>query len=98
MTIVTERPLGRVGRVALAAVLFGGIILAATDPINLLFFIGYGSIGALLVVRRPSSAIGWLLLLIAFAFIGTTPRPGLNAEALQAGTARCAQRRLTRTR
>ena len=91
MTIVTERPLGRVGRVALAAVLFGGIILAATDPINLLFFIGYGSIGALLVVRRPSSAIGWLLLLIAFAFIGTTPRPGLNAEALQAGTAPAVQ-------
>ncbi len=65
----------------LAGVLFGGSILAATDPINLLFFLGYGSIGALLVVRRPSSAIGWLLLLIAFAFIGTTPRPGMNAES-----------------
>jgi hypothetical protein len=68
MTIVTERRwAGRACRPGRG--LFGGIT-AATDPINL-FFIGYGSIGALLVVRRLSSAIGWLLLLDAFAFIGT---------------------------
>ncbi len=86
-----RRPLGGTGRLALAGVLIGGTILAATDPVNLLFFIGYGSIGALLVVRRPSSAIGWLLLLIAFAFIGTTARPGTDAQALQAGTAPAGQ-------
>jgi hypothetical protein len=85
------RRLGRPGRLALAGVLIGGTVLAATDPVNLLFFIGYGAIGALLVVRRPSSTIGWLLLLIAFAFIGTTPRPGMNAQALEAGTAPAVQ-------
>ena len=86
-----DRPLRRVGRFALAGILVGGMMLAATDQINPLFFVGYASVGALLVIRRPSSAIGWLLLVIAFAFIGTTARPGTDAEALLAGTATAAQ-------
>ncbi|MET1231694.1 MAG: hypothetical protein ABWY52_02440 [Candidatus Limnocylindrales bacterium] len=87
MTIPNERPLDRVGRVALAGVLIGGTILAATDPISLLFYLGYASVGVLLVIRRTSNPIGWLLLLIAFCFIGTTARPGTDVQALQAGTA-----------
>jgi hypothetical protein len=87
MTIPDERQLSRVGRAALAGVLIGGTMLAATDPISLLFFLGYAAVGVLLVVRRTSNPIGWLLLLIAFCFIGTTPRPGTDVQALQAGTA-----------
>jgi hypothetical protein len=87
MTQPDERQLGRVGRVALVGILIGGTILAATDPISLLFYLGYASVGVLLVIRRTSNPIGWLLLLIAFSFIGTTARPGTDVQTLQAGTA-----------
>jgi MFS family permease len=44
-------------------------------------------VGTLLVIRRPRNSIGWLLLVIAFGFIGTTSRRDLDMDGLIAGTA-----------
>jgi len=73
------------GRLLLIAVLIAGTGLAAFDPITLVFFVLHAGVGAFLIVRRPRNTIGWLLLAIAFGFIGTTTPPGLDVAALARG-------------
>ncbi len=63
-----------------------GIALAGSDPITLLFYVSYSSIGALLAFRRPRNPIGWLLIVIAFDFVGTSTTPDVTAATLAAGT------------
>jgi hypothetical protein len=87
MAAVTERPLGRGGRVALAGLLVAGSVLALADVLTLLFFVSYAAVGALLVVRRPTNAIGWLMLVLPFGIVGTTVPADVDVVALQAGTA-----------
>ncbi len=82
----SERSLGVPARIALATVLLGGVALASIDPFTVLFFVSYGAVGALLAVRRPRNAIGWILLVIAFGFLGVASVP-VDVEALRAGTA-----------
>lgn len=84
---VLPRATALVGRLTLAAVLTAGLALAVEDPFTVLFYGSYALAGALLVIRRPRNSIGWLLLVIAFGFIGTTSRPILDMDALVAGTA-----------
>ena len=86
MATAPERSLGRVGRVALVGLLVAGAAWASLDPFTFVFFLSYAGVGALLVIRRPSNAIGWLVLVIAFGFVGTTI-PRLDVAALKAGTA-----------
>ena len=81
------RALGAVGRVVLVALLVVGLLLSLEDPFTILFYGSYALAGALLVIRRPRNSIGWLLLLIGIAFIGTTARRDLDLDALVAGTA-----------
>lgn len=75
------------GRLVLGALLLVAALGATNDPFTLAFFASYAVVGALLVVRRPRNAIGWLSLGIGVAFIGTTVRGGLDADGLAAGTA-----------
>ena len=82
-----ERTLGRVGRVAIVGILLAGSAAAAIDPFTLFFYLSYALVGSFLVIRRPANAIGWLLLVVALGFIGTTARPDMDVKALQAGTA-----------
>jgi hypothetical protein len=72
----------RIGVVALVA-LGGG--LALVDPFTLVFFLSYALVGVLLVFRRPANVVSWLLLVIAFGFIGTTSTPPVDVVALAAG-------------
>jgi hypothetical protein len=84
---MTERDrLGTVPTLGLVALLAVGLGLALVDPFTLLSYVSYGSIGALLAIRRPRNPIGWLLIAIAFGFVGTTSTPGVDAAALAAGT------------
>ena len=58
------------------------------DPFTLLFYCSYAAMGAVLVIRQPRNTIGWLLIAIAFGFVGSTTsgtldvgrvcRPGLR--------------------
>ena len=87
-TAAVEPTIGWPGRLLLIALLAGGTFIGiawAFDPFALLFWASYASVAALLIVRRPRNVIGWLLLAIAFGFIGTTSRPAVDLAALEQG-------------
>jgi hypothetical protein len=75
------------GRAAVVGLLLGGAILASFDVITLGQYLPYAFVGGVLAIRRPRNAIAWLLIAIAFAFIGTSLPPDLDLAALAAGTA-----------
>ena len=52
---------------AVALVVFQG---ASADALGALGFAGFAGVGALIALRRPDNAVGWLLLAIAFTFAG----------------------------
>ena len=81
------RPLGRVPTIGLVALLLAGIVPAALDLLTLFLYLSYAAIGVVLARMRPANAIGWLLIAIAFGFVGTTTTPDLDVSALAAGTA-----------
>jgi hypothetical protein len=85
VVVASERSLGLVGRVALVGLLVAGLILASLDLLTLGFFVSYAAVGAYLVFRRPRNAIGWLLLAIGFALVGTTTPADLDVAALVRG-------------
>jgi hypothetical protein len=87
MTSVHGTALGRSGRASLAGLVVAGTILASADPITFVNFVSYSAVGGFLVARRPRNLIGWLLIAIGFAFIGTTAPPDLDSAALAAGAA-----------
>jgi hypothetical protein len=78
-------PLGRIGRVLLLVLLAIGLAVSRADPFTAFFFVSYASLGALLAIRRPRHVIGWLLIVIAFGFMGTTSQPGIDVAAAQTG-------------
>jgi len=64
-----------------------GVALGRGDPFTFFFFLSYASVGALLAVRRPRNAIGWLLVGIGCGFAATTVPVSFDPAALLAGTA-----------
>lgn len=81
-----RRALAIAWRVALVAALLGGLGLATADPTLGPQYGPYAAVGGFLAIRRPRNVIGWLLIAIGIAFIGTTTPPGFDVERLQAGT------------
>jgi hypothetical protein len=80
-----DRPLGRLGQGALTIALLVGVALAVADPVSKLNYLAYASVGAFVSVRRPHNPIGWILVFIAFSFIGTSALPD-DIAAVKAGT------------
>ena len=80
-----DRPLGRLGQVALAIALLVGVAFAVPDPVSVLNFLAYAAVGAFVAVRRPHNPIGWILVFIAICFIGTRAWP-VDFEAVKSGT------------
>jgi hypothetical protein len=74
-------------RLVVLAALVAGTLFASVDPFSTFFFLCYAAVGALLVFRRPGQVIGWLLVALAFGFIGTTSQPGVDVPALLRGDA-----------
>ena len=70
---------------ALAALVVVGAFLRP-EPITVLFYLPYALVGAVLVARRPDNPIGWILVVIAYTYVGTTTPANLDMAALQAGT------------
>ena len=54
-----------VARLGLAIVLIVGLILSLANPISVVAFVPSAGVGALLIIRRPTNPIGWLLLMFA---------------------------------
>src|SRR5215212_563574 len=74
---------------AFAVALPAGVV-AVGDLIGLLYVVPYAAIGAVLAIRRPTNLVGWLLVAIALAFVGTSqPGPLSDAQvaSLENGTA-----------
>ena len=75
------------GRIALLLVAAAGLYIASTsDPFTTLFFVSYVLVGGILTVRRPKNLVSWLLVAIAFSFIGTTFRADIDIARVKAGT------------
>jgi hypothetical protein len=74
-----------VGASALAALVVAGAFLRP-EPLTVVFYLSYAIVGAILVARRPGNPIGWVLVLIAYTFVGTTTPSNLDMAALEAGT------------
>ncbi len=74
-------------RAVLFAAVAAGLYFATTDPFTTFFFVTYAIVGALLAIRRPTNLVSWLLIGIAFAFIGTTSRPAIDYPRVMTGTA-----------
>jgi hypothetical protein len=85
--LMRDRPLGRIGRLALAAVVVTGAAFASIDLLTTLEFLSYAAVGALLVIRRPGNGVSWLLLVIPFCFIPPTTPTKFDVAALEAGSA-----------
>jgi hypothetical protein len=58
--------LGFLGRIAVIGIVIAGALVAVSNGINLLMFIPYAIVGALLAIRRPQTSIGWILLAIGW--------------------------------
>ncbi|HEX5147481.1 MAG TPA: hypothetical protein VFW02_00270 [Candidatus Limnocylindrales bacterium] len=84
MTTAPGRSLGLPGRLVLLVAIALGLAMAASNPFAVFFFVPYAVLGALLVARRPRHVIGWLLVLIAFGFVGVTTDPTPDPAALRA--------------
>jgi hypothetical protein len=73
---VTNGTLGRAGQLAVVGLVAAGTFVAAASQsgLALVLFIPFAAVGALLVVRRPRTSIGWILLGLAWGgavIIGT---------------------------
>jgi len=74
-----NRTLGRAGQVAIVGLLVVGVIvgLAGRTGVGLVWFIPYAGVGAILLIRRPQTSIGWILLALGWNYaIVTASVPG----------------------
>ncbi len=66
--------LGLLGRVAVVGIAVAGALVALHSWLGIVLFVPYAVVGGLLVIRRPRTSIGWILLGIAWQFaLLTTP-------------------------
>ena len=79
--------LRRAGRIGVAALFVGGLLLTAGDPFTIAFYATYGAVGSFLTIRRPRNVVSWLLLIIAFGFIATSLPADVDIAALKRGQA-----------
>ncbi len=86
-TTATVNVAGLAGRIVLILLLLAAVPLVASDVTAFAQYAPYAAVGGFLAIRRPRNAIGWLLIGIGFAFIGTSTPTDLDVTALQDGTA-----------
>jgi hypothetical protein len=82
-----SRPLALLAWVAVGVLLLLGGPIATSDLPSLTQCMSYAAVGGFLAIRRPDNAIGWLLIAIGFAFVGTSIPSWFDVAALQAGSA-----------
>jgi hypothetical protein len=81
------RSFGLAGLVVIIGLVIGGAIFTATSPIGPsgLGFIPYAGTGAILVIRRPRTSIGWILLAQGSCYVLLSVPVGSRAEQFTAG-------------
>jgi MFS family permease len=65
------------------------MVVATTDPLTPILYASYAAVAAVLIVRRPSNVVGWILLAIPWSALTTSVTPHLDADvdAILAGSA-----------
>ena len=76
----------RIVRIALLALVAGGVTIAKGDPIGTVWYASYAAVGTLLAIRRPRNPIGGLLIVIG-AILATQDNSNESIAAVVHGTA-----------
>lgn len=84
--VAANRPLGLVGRIAVLGLVVLGAIVATPSGMGLLLFLPYAAVGGILMVRRPRTSIGWLLLGMAWSFAPVNFRFDATVQQFADGT------------
>jgi hypothetical protein len=82
-----DRPIGLARAGVVLALAVAGSVVAANAGSAIIIYVPYATVGALLVVRRPRNAIGWLLTTIAWSFALAFLPVQATVEELQTLTA-----------
>jgi hypothetical protein len=80
------RPLPLPARVAVLSAFVAGAIVAAPSGFGLFWFIPYAGVGVLLVIRRPRTSIGWILLALGYLFAVVTLSVDATAQQFADGS------------
>ena len=81
-----ERSLGRPGQLVIGILFIAGAIVAAPSIYGLIWFIPFGAVGALLMIRRPRTSIGWILFGLAWCFGLVTTSVDATAQQFDDGS------------
>jgi hypothetical protein len=78
--------LGLLGRVAIVGIAVAGALVALHSWLGIALFVPYAVVGGLLVIRRPRSLIGWILIGIAWQFALLTAPLDATVQGFAAGS------------
>ncbi len=67
-------------RLGLAVLIVAGLVVSAPSGFGIMWFVPYAGVGSLLVVRRPTMSIGWILLGIGWALTIATLSLDVTAQ------------------
>jgi hypothetical protein len=81
-----SRPLGRMAGGLVLLLVVGAVLVGLPGVFGVLWAVPYGGVGALLVIRRPRTSIGWLLIAFAWAFALVTVSIDATPAQFTSGT------------
>jgi class 3 adenylate cyclase len=88
--LIAPSPMRRARIIFVVGLIVAGIALAlvgAVHPLGLVLFLPDAVVGAMLAVLRPRNRIGWMLIVIGWAFLAGTVWPVASAHEFQTRTA-----------
>src|SRR5215216_5882550 len=78
-----SRPASRALTLFVIALVLGGFLIGTMNLGGAIVYLPYGAIGGLLAIRRPRTAMGWLLIGIGLAFVTGSMPAVVSADAIQ---------------